>query len=165
MNKPLLPPDHMDRASRTQRLYDHLKGMGLVVSPIYVNGEIDSLHVAVDLPRCTAQQATESGVILPMQGADVGGGIEPAQERRLNVVYFPPYISLTPQMTNCSDGPDRAADFTGCAITPQMEEAGEEALLVRYHEILYPSDTAVFREVARAIFVAMTGANLKFDPR
>ena len=79
-----------DRVSRTQRLNDYLKGMGLMVSPICVNGEIDSLYVAVDLPRCTAQHAAESGIVLPMQGTDVGGGIESTHDSRANVVDFPP---------------------------------------------------------------------------
>lgn len=52
--------------------------------------EIEPLHVAVDLPRCTTQHAAESGVVLPMQGADVGGGVGAAQDSRANVVNFPP---------------------------------------------------------------------------
>lgn len=87
-----LPPDHMDRASRTRRLYDHLMGMGLVVSPIYVNGDMDSLHVAVALPQCTAQQATESGVVLPVQGANIRGRVKPAESRGNNVVDFPAVV-------------------------------------------------------------------------
>ena len=60
-----------------------------MVSPIYVDGEIDSLYVAVDLPRCTTQHATEAGVVLPMQGADVVSGIDPTQDSRVNMVDFP----------------------------------------------------------------------------
>lgn len=86
-NPPL--PEHMNREIRTERLYDQLKNMGLFVSPIFVEGEMDSLHVAVDLPQCTAQQAAESGVVSPVQSADVGSGIESTQGSRTNVVEFP----------------------------------------------------------------------------
>jgi hypothetical protein len=48
------PPDHMDRWVRTQRLYDHLAGLGLWVEAIYSTerqGGIEYLRVGVAPPR------------------------------------------------------------------------------------------------------------------
>lgn len=85
-------PEHMNRETRTERLYEFLKNMGLFVSPIFVDGEIDSLHVAVDLPRYPAQGTTEAGVVAPVEGAKVGEEIEASEDRGESVVDFPTVI-------------------------------------------------------------------------
>ena len=85
-------PEHMDRESRSQRLYDTLKNMGLFVSPIFVGGEMDSFHVAVDLPRFAPKPSAEAGVVVPVQGAEVGGAVTSTENRRTNVVDFPPVV-------------------------------------------------------------------------
>lgn len=49
----LPPPEHMDRWTRNERLYRHLRDMGLFVVPIYSDGEcpgIEYLQVAVSMP-------------------------------------------------------------------------------------------------------------------
>ena len=89
MSQPPPPPDHMNRESRTQRLYDNLKAMGLYVSPIYFEGEIDSLHVAVDLPKCSPEDAAEAGIVTPMQRSEVGETIRAAEDCRDTVINFP----------------------------------------------------------------------------
>ena len=48
------PPQHMDRWARTQRLYEHLVGLGLWVEAIYSTerqGGIEYLKVSVSPPR------------------------------------------------------------------------------------------------------------------
>jgi hypothetical protein len=48
------PPDHMDRWTRTQRLYDHLVGLGLWVEAVYSTerrGGMEYLRVGVAPPR------------------------------------------------------------------------------------------------------------------
>lgn len=47
-------PDHMDRWTRTQRLYEHLLSLGLWVEPIYSTeerGGMEYLRVGVSPPR------------------------------------------------------------------------------------------------------------------
>jgi hypothetical protein len=57
-------PEHMDRWSRNQRLYETLKGMGLFVSPIPEPSDptkIKEMIVAADLPfEQAAQKAAEA---------------------------------------------------------------------------------------------------------
>lgn len=86
------PPEHMNREIRTERLYEQLKNMGLFVSPIFIDGEMDSLQVSVGLPKYVAQEAAKAGVISPVQGASIGGSIESTQGSRANVVDFPTVV-------------------------------------------------------------------------
>jgi hypothetical protein len=89
----------MDRWSRNRRLYETLKGMGLYVSPIFADGDcelIDALCVSVDL---AAEKAAKSAliaqrdVIAPVQGAEIGNVVAPAQRSGDGVVVkFPPVI-------------------------------------------------------------------------
>jgi hypothetical protein len=83
------PPDHMDRLSRTERLYERLKGMGLYVCPIYADGQIDSLHVAVELPACSVEEATEAGIITPVERPQVGEVVASSEGTGPTVVDFP----------------------------------------------------------------------------
>lgn len=49
----MIAPEHMDRWTRNQRLYESLKGMGLYVTPIFDENDpekINSMVVAADLP-------------------------------------------------------------------------------------------------------------------
>ena len=82
-------PDRVNRESRIQPPHDHLKAMGLYVNPIYLDGEIDSLHVAVDLPNCGPKEAAEAGIVMPVQGSEVGETVATAEDRGLVVVNFP----------------------------------------------------------------------------
>lgn len=89
-------PEHMDRWSRNQRLYDTLKGMGLFVSPIPEPDDptkIREMVVSADLPfgpiQQPAQQTAEAGVPGAMQRAQVGDVIDPTEADRDNVVLFP----------------------------------------------------------------------------
>ncbi|MCH7692398.1 MAG: hypothetical protein IIC54_11240 [Proteobacteria bacterium] len=68
------------------------KNMGLDGSPIFVNSEMDSLHIAADLPQCVPQQAAERGVVTPVQGAQVGEVIATAQNCGVSMVDFPTVI-------------------------------------------------------------------------
>jgi hypothetical protein len=46
-------PEHMDRWTRNERLYRHLRDMGLFVVPVYSDGEqpgIEYMHVATSMP-------------------------------------------------------------------------------------------------------------------
>jgi hypothetical protein len=86
-------PEHMSRQHRTDRLYETLKGMGLYVTPIYVDGEIDSLHVAVGLPEFgVPEKSAEAGIIAPVEGAKVLGDVEPPKSSGPNVVHFPSVV-------------------------------------------------------------------------
>ena len=85
--------EHMTRQHRTERLYETLKGMGLFVTPIYVDDEIDSLHVAVRLPAPrTAEEAAKAGVVPPVEGAKVPENIRSPESGGANVVHFPPVL-------------------------------------------------------------------------
>jgi hypothetical protein len=108
----IIAPAHMDRWSRMERLYRHLLGMGLCVSPIFADaerGQIDHLHVSVDLPQqsgdtasakrttaTTAQGSGETGnstacalVPPPMSGPQVGDVLGTAKGIGDNVVLLP----------------------------------------------------------------------------
>lgn len=83
-------PEHMSRQDRTDRLYETLKGMGLYVSPIYVDGEIDSLHVAVGLPEFgVTETAAKAGIVSPVQRSQVGETVATPKGGRMTVVDFP----------------------------------------------------------------------------
>lgn len=73
-----LPPEHMDRWSRNERLYRQLLGLGFYVVPIFADEEhtrIEYLHVSTDSPlQSSAQQPAETGVILPVEGAGISEG-------------------------------------------------------------------------------------------
>jgi hypothetical protein len=82
MDEPF-PPQHMDRWSRNERLYHHLLGMGLVVSPIRSSGDprrIDYLYVSVAL--LLAEDATE-------QTAETGVGGMVKRPKIANIVSTP----------------------------------------------------------------------------
>ena len=69
----LVLPEHMDRWTRNQRLYETLKGMGLFVSPITEPGgptKIRQMIVSADLP--TAEGAAEPGVDPVLKRPKVG---------------------------------------------------------------------------------------------
>jgi hypothetical protein len=84
-------PLHMDEASRMERLYRHLLGMGLVVDPIFdgAGGARIAFRVSVGLPHQASEQAPEARVLLPMKGAQIGQLVSSSQEGRGNVVDFP----------------------------------------------------------------------------
>ena len=80
-----IPPEHMDRWARNQRLYETLKGMGLFVSPIFDRGDatrIDHILVSVGPPLETATTETaerpETGIVTPVERTEVGNIIGPA---------------------------------------------------------------------------------------
>lgn len=75
-------PQHMDRWSRNERLYHQFLDLGLYVVPIFADKErarIDYLHVSVDLPifQQPAEESTVSGVMLPVEGAEITNVIRP----------------------------------------------------------------------------------------
>lgn len=92
MDATLPPPDHMDRTSRTYRLYEQLKGMGLYVCPIYADGEIDSLHVAVELPLCAPEEAAHAGIVTPVERPQVRYPVAPTENGGDVVVDFPTVV-------------------------------------------------------------------------
>ena len=78
---PDMLPDHMDRWSRNQRLYETLKGMGLFVSPIPEPDDptkIRELIVAADLPfaECCPEQATQCGVVGAVKRPEISNVVE-----------------------------------------------------------------------------------------
>ena len=80
-------PEHMDRWSRNQRLYETLKGMGLYVSPIPEDHDptkIREMIVSADLPTC--------GVDVPVERPEVGDVVGPTVRDAGNVVLFPPKV-------------------------------------------------------------------------
>lgn len=94
----IVAPEHMDRWSRHERLYRYLLSLGLVVHPIFADGErarIDHLRVSVDLPKaadiCSGLDA-EGDVVAPVQGAEIGEAVGTAERVGNNVVDFPPVI-------------------------------------------------------------------------
>lgn len=85
------PPQHMTLHHRNERLYKTLLGMGLIVYPKVVDGQIESLWVSADLPlQDSAQNAAKAGIGAPMQGAQVGQGVHTTKGVGDNVVDFPP---------------------------------------------------------------------------
>lgn len=88
---PDFQPEHMDRWSRNERLYQTLKGMGLFVSPILDERGIDSLLVSTDLPQKTVPVA-EADVCAPVERAEIVNGIRSALGHGDNVVDFPTVV-------------------------------------------------------------------------
>jgi hypothetical protein len=90
---PEVLPEHMDRWSRNQRLYETLKGMGLYVSPIPEPGDptkIREMIVAADLPfEQPTQCAAEAGVVGVMKRSQVRDVVRPAESVGDNVINFP----------------------------------------------------------------------------
>jgi hypothetical protein len=86
-------PEHMDRWSRNQRLYETLKGLGLFVSPIPEPNDptkIKEMIVAADLPfEQTGQGTPETSVLCMMQGPEVRKVVAAADATGENVVNFP----------------------------------------------------------------------------
>ena len=89
-------PLHMDRESRTERLYQHLLSLGLYVSPIFIDdsrNEIDYLCVSVDLPgQKVAEQSASTGVGLPVFGAEVRDVVGTSEGAGDNVAKFPTVV-------------------------------------------------------------------------
>ena len=84
------PPEHMDKHSRNERLYRHLLGMGLVVTPIRETDplKIDYLYVSVALPMSEASAA--AGVIKTVERSEVVDIVRSAKDLRDGeVVEFP----------------------------------------------------------------------------
>jgi hypothetical protein len=87
MKHKLSPPDHMDRWTRNERLYRHLRDQGLFVVPVYSEGQypgIEYLQVATSIPESgllpiPAQQRTKKAnrliafphVVQPMKGLKI----------------------------------------------------------------------------------------------
>ena len=62
-----LAPEHMDVHSRNQSLYDTLKGMGLFVSPVYVNGDpdhLDQIMVSAEMPQVELPTLEHAAIVL-----------------------------------------------------------------------------------------------------
>lgn len=79
-------PEHMDRWSRNQRLYETLKGMGVYVTPIPEPGDptkIRQMIVSADLP---------SDVDAPVERTKVRDVVGPSASDGLNVIDFPPVL-------------------------------------------------------------------------
>lgn len=93
MKEEPLSPEHMDRWSRNQRLYETLKGMGLYVVPIpedHDPAKIRHLVVSADLlVEQPAENAAQSGVVPEMKRALVGDVVTPAESDGDNVIHFP----------------------------------------------------------------------------
>ena len=52
-------------------------------------------------------------------------------------------------------------DPDGIEVTAEMVRAGVDELEIRFIDLRRPSQTGIFEEAVRAIFLAMTQANLK----
>ena len=98
-----IDPCHMDVGSRNRRLYELLKGMGLVVSPISHpdprrKDQIDCILVSVSAPvnivRVAGVQPTVSAsdVFSPLQGNEVEEVVGPSLGDGDKVVLFPPKL-------------------------------------------------------------------------
>ncbi len=61
----------------------------LGVRTLLLTHKIDSLHVAVDLPKCGLNEAAAAGIVVPMQSPEVRGAIGSAQVGGGLVVDFP----------------------------------------------------------------------------
>ena len=96
-NPMIMAPDHMDRWSRMERLYRHLLGLGLVVSPAFADaerGRISHLYVSVDLPpEATPESGAEnaaSGLIsMPVSRAEIADVVGAPESQGVNVVPLP----------------------------------------------------------------------------
>lgn len=85
-------PEHMDQWTRNERLYETLKGMGLYVVPIPLEGDpsrIDHFHVSTGLPASLAQQTAETDIHAPMERAKVRDVVRPSPRDGADVVDFP----------------------------------------------------------------------------
>lgn len=91
--------NHMDVASRNQRLRETLEGMGLFVVPVYTTTdppEIAYLQVAVakpDYSTLAAEQASGASVALPVASPEVPENIGATDDGGPNVVDFPPKVT------------------------------------------------------------------------
>ena len=79
--------EHMDSGSRNARLYETLKGMGLYVIPVFLDGDqnqIDHFHVAVGLPAYlaadAAKQTTRTAIPAPVPSAEIVRLVRPAED-------------------------------------------------------------------------------------
>lgn len=95
-----MPSDlkHMDMGSRNARLRETLEGMGLFVTPIFLEDkseQIDYLHVSAGAPsysggcQSRSQPATSSAISFPVTSPEVGDNIGAADGERVNVILFP----------------------------------------------------------------------------
>lgn len=86
-------PEHMDRWSRNQRLYETLKGMGLFVSPIPEPDDptkIREMIVAADLPvEQAAERPAEARVGGVMERPKIRDVVGAAECAGVNVINFP----------------------------------------------------------------------------
>ena len=78
--------------ARIERLYWFLRNMGLVVNPVLRDGRWHALHVAVESAPAATQQTAETGVVAPVEGAEIGEGITTAQDGGCSVVDFPTVV-------------------------------------------------------------------------
>ena len=91
-------PEHMNVAARNRRLYDYLKGLGLVVSPLRAPDrpeDIDCMLVSVDLPRNIVEvtglqpSVASPDVLAPVERDEVRDVIGSPLGARDNVVTLP----------------------------------------------------------------------------
>lgn len=104
-----LPPEHMDRWSRNERLYRHLLGMGLVVSPIFADDDrtmIDHLWVSADLPIAgkTTQQPSQCSIGGPMERPEIRNVIGTATGHGSDVIDFPAVDGVSVSVLKPVDG-------------------------------------------------------------
>ena len=101
-------PEHMNRWLRNERLYEYLKGMGLVVSVKTLDDDpdkIDYICVSADIPEGSLSAMKEraasdlklknlpsTGVGGPLEGPEVDEIIGPTITDRPNVVDFPTVV-------------------------------------------------------------------------
>jgi len=85
------PPLHMTIHDRTERLYNTLVSFGLIVDPIYKDGEMKSLHVHVSFPLIdqTTEASSMDRIRSPMQCSEVGQSVSSSQHFGDNVINFP----------------------------------------------------------------------------
>ena len=81
--------DDMSPEARTERLYWFLLNMGLVVEPEMKEGHWCALRVAVNSATQSAQESSSTGVVAPVEGAEIRRTIAPAQNGGDGVVNFP----------------------------------------------------------------------------
>lgn len=94
------PPEHMDKWTRNERVYRFLLGLGLVVTPIFEDHDhtrIKCLVVAAALDHADpvesiSEQASQLGIIAPVEGPEIGEGVGSIERGRENVVDFPPVL-------------------------------------------------------------------------
>ena len=83
------PELDMSPEARTERLYWFLRNLGLVVEPELKEGRWCALRVAVNSTSYPAKKPAKAGIVVPVEGSQVGRTIGTAKDCGLGVINFP----------------------------------------------------------------------------